>query len=45
MPLIAKQKYSHSIYNISNYFEKVKQVIREKAIIKLDIRNINEINF
>ena len=36
-PLAAEQKHSHSIYDMSNYFKKVKWVMREKRITKLDI--------
>lgn len=33
------------MYNISNYFKKIQQVIREKGITELDIKNINKIRF
>ena len=36
-PLAAEQNHSHSVHNMSDYFEKIGQVMREKAIIKLDI--------
>lgn len=35
--LVVGQKHSYNIHNISDYFEKIKQVIREKKIINLDV--------
>lgn len=34
---VAKEKHSHNVYDMSNYFEKLQQVIREKSITDLDI--------
>lgn len=33
--LAANQEYRHSVHNISNYFGKIEQIIKEKKIIKL----------
>ena len=35
--LAAEQKHSHSVYDMSDYFEKVKRVMREKGITELDV--------
>ena len=44
-PLAAEQKHSHSVHDMSNYFEKIERVMREKEIIDLDIWNMDETEF
>ena len=44
-PLVAERKHSYGVHNMSNYFEKIKQVMREKGITELDIWNIDETRF
>ena len=36
-PLAAERKHSHSVHNMSNYFETIGQVMGEKRITELDI--------
>lgn len=43
--LVEKQKHSYSVHNISNYFEKIQQVIKKKKIIELDVKNIDKTEF
>ena len=35
-PLAVERKYSHNVHDMSNYFEKIKWVMREKRITELD---------
>ena len=44
-PLAIKRKYSYSVHDMSNYFEKIEWVMREKKITELDIWNIDETRF
>ena len=44
-PLEAEQKHSHSVHDISDYFEKIERVMREKGITKLDLWNMDETGF
>ena len=44
-PLAAERKHSHSVHDMSNYFEKIEQVMREKGITELDVWNMDETGF
>ena len=44
-PLAAKQKHSHDVHHIINYFEKIRWVMREKRTTELDIWNMDETGF
>lgn len=41
---MVKQKYSHGMHNINDYFKKIERVIRGKKITELDILNIDKID-
>ena len=36
-PLEAERKHSHSVHDMSNYFEKIERFMREKGITELDL--------
>ena len=36
-PLVGEQKHSDSVYDMSDFFEKIERVMREKAITELDV--------
>ena len=44
-PLAVEQNHSYSVHEMSDYFEKIEQVIREKKITELDIWNIDKTGF
>ena len=44
-PLAVEQKHSHSMHDMSDYFEKIERVTREKGITELDIWNMDETGF
>ncbi len=44
-PLVAEQKHSHSVNEMSSYVEKIEWVMREKGITELDIWNMDETGF
>ncbi len=44
-PLAAERKHSHSVHDMSDYFEKIERVMREKGITELDIWNMDETGF
>lgn len=44
-PLAAERKHSHSVHDMSDYFEKIQQVMREKGITEFNIWNMHETGF
>ena len=44
-PLAAERKHSHSVHDISDYFEKIERVMREKGITELDVWNMDGTGF
>ena len=41
----AERKHSHSVHDMSNYFEKIEQVMMEKGITESDVWNMDETGF
>lgn len=44
-PLAAERKHSHSAHDMSDYFEKIERVMREKGITELDVWNMDKTGF
>ncbi len=44
-PLAADRKHSHSVHDMSDYFEKVERFMSEKGITDLDVWNMDETGF
>ena len=44
-PLAAERKHSHGVHDMSNYFEKIERITREKGITELDVWNMDETGF
>ena len=44
-PLAAERKHSHSMHNMSDYFDQVERIMREEGITEWDMWNMDETGF